>query len=275
MPHASKKGWEIWNSARASTLAFSIYSRRAANSIAKLVFAFSASTSLWVSFANALVLVVSSWLRVWMTSEYWACSLFSNSWRLRNRRVTPSLTTHLSWRAFMHTNAWDKAWQLKSGGNFLKYNVNDGDIPLTGRRGQKPPSPLKSVHHRDPCPSPWWLRRRSQLYSPYERPAFGWSRGPRVTSPLPIIKPFLALWQRRGGDDGAFCCFSPINWPGPFLDGRSSLALFFLLNVALGATLGADPDAYSCCLRAAVNFLTSAFYLLASISETKNKERWW
>ena len=52
-------------------------------------------------------------VKVRIASEYWAPFLFSISWHLWNCQITPSLAMHLSWKAFMCTNAWDKAWRLK------------------------------------------------------------------------------------------------------------------------------------------------------------------
>lgn len=95
-----------------------------------------------------------------------------------------------------------------------------------------------------------------------------------TTGPFPVIKPFLTLWLGFGGD-GCFNYLSPTEGPIPFLFGRSSLPLFFLLSVPLVTTTEADTEDPLCCyyLRAAAAFLTKALCLPAS-SFHFYREKW-
>lgn len=80
------------------------------------------------------------------------------------------------------------------------------------------------------------------------------------------------------GGEGNFCDlssrFTPVGWPVAFLVGWSSFPVLFHLRATLegSVALGAKVDTSSCYLRqVAVNFLTMAHCLLASISEKCNK----
>ena len=88
-----------------------------------------------VSFPFRLPLLVTSLLRVQRASLYWSCSLVKVSLRFLRLLITPSSVTHLSWSAFMRTNAWKWIttvnWWIKNKVKLSRRRTNPGEVKKT------------------------------------------------------------------------------------------------------------------------------------------------